>query len=95
MRGRAKPVNLRALVRYRAYGLGRGELRSIFSPGTVWTYLKLLARGRRYQGRSSDYRQLGGDFVIDAAGKVRYEHRSVNPSDRPSPERLLEVLGRI
>lgn len=80
---------------YRKYGLARVTWTQAFSPGTVWTYIKLLVRGRRYQFRRSDLRQMGGDFIIDGHGIVRFEHRTQAPHDRPSVEQLLEVLERI
>lgn len=80
---------------YRAYGLARGSWYQTFSPGTIWSYLKLLVRGRRYHFRRSDLRQMGGDFVIDAAGIVRWEHREKTSHDRPSVEEILEVLGDV
>jgi peroxiredoxin len=80
---------------YRAYGLKRGRLSQLVSPGTVLAYLKLLARGRIYHFRWSDLRQLGGDFVIDGRGIVQFEHRSAAPHYRPSVERLLAMLDSI
>ena len=80
---------------YRAYGLNSGKLRRIFGPGTVWAYVKLLAAGQMYHFRRSDFLQLGSDFVIDAAGVVRYEYRSRAPHDRPSVELLLDTLNKI
>ena len=80
---------------YRTYGLASGNLSRVFGPGTIWAYIKLLARGRWYHFQKSDLRQLGGDFVIGANGIVRYQHRSAAPHDRPPAERLLEVLDTI
>jgi peroxiredoxin len=80
---------------YRAYGLSSGKLRRIFGPGTIWAYVKLLAKGQMYHFRRSDFLQLGGDFVIDAAGVVRYEYRSGAPHDRPPVEQMIDVLGEI
>ncbi|MCH8107071.1 MAG: redoxin domain-containing protein [Chloroflexi bacterium] len=77
---------------YRAYGLQRGNLRQIFSFGTVLAYVKLLAQGRLYHFRRSDLRQLGGDFVVDPEGVIRYQYRSAAPHDRPSVE---ELIGNI
>ena len=79
---------------YRAYGLRRGRLSQLLSPGTVLAYLKLLAGKRIYYLRWSDLRQFGGDFVIDEQGVVQFEHRSVTPQDRPSVELLLTQLDR-
>ncbi len=80
---------------YRAYGLRSGNLRRIFGPGTILAYAKLLAAGQWYHFRRSDLLQLGGDFVIDAAGIVRYEYRSGAPHDRPSVDQIIAVLGEI
>jgi len=45
-----------------------------------------LLRGRRYHFRKNDLRKLGGDFVIDREGVVRYEYRSARSEDRPGLE---------
>ncbi len=80
---------------YRTYGLQSGGLLAMLGPGTVWAYVRLLARGRCFLFRRSDYRQLGGDFVIDGEGIIRYEHRSAAPHDRPPVDRLLGMLAEI
>ena len=80
---------------YRAYGLTRGRLLQLISPGTVLAYVKLLARRRWYHFRRSDLRQMGGDFVIDADGVVRYQHRSAAPHDRPSVQELMDVIDAL
>ena len=80
---------------YRAYRLGKGSLGQVFGLGTIWTYIKLLARGRRYHFQRSDLRQRGGDFVIDGRGVVRFEHRGRAPHDRPTVDQLLETLDAI
>ena len=78
---------------YHAYGLERGGWLQVFSPRTLWTYLRHFARGRGYQHRQSDLKQLGGDFVLDEEGEVIYEYRSANPHDRPSAECLISKLS--
>lgn len=80
---------------YRAYGLNRGGWSEVFSWTTLRTYARLLLRGQRYQHRWSDWRQMGGDFVIDREGILRYEYRGRSPADRPDPVELLEVLRGI
>ena len=77
---------------YAAYGLRKGSFWKIFGPETAWTYVRLMARGRRFRGMQADPFQLGGDFVIDGQGIVRFAHRSEDPADRPSVERLLEAV---
>ena len=78
---------------YFAYSLIQGSLLKIFSPRTIWTYVKHFARLRRYEHAASDWRQLGGDFVLDADGTVSYEFRGQTPSDRPSVASLIAQLG--
>ena len=80
---------------YRAYGVRRGGLWRMLGPGTIWAYIKTIARGRRYRFARSDIQQLGGDFVIDASGVVQYEHRGIAPHDRPAVDRLLAILDQI
>lgn len=80
---------------YRAFRMQPGRLSRILAPGTIWAYVKLLAKGRLYHFRVSDFRQLGGDFVVDSEGIIRFEHRSSAPHDRPPVQRLLEVLAAI
>ena len=84
--------NLRQIFSPRAYGLERGNLRQIFSPRAALTNVKLMARGRMYHFRRSDLRQLGGDFIVDPDGVIRYQYRSAAPHDRPSVEELIERI---
>jgi len=75
-----------------ASGLAQGSLLKIFSPKTVWTYVKHFAKGRRYEHAASDWKQLGGDFILGEDGTVLYEHRGRTPADRPTVESLIERL---
>lgn len=78
---------------YQAYGLQRSSLRSR-SPKTLLFYAKAWLRGQRLQGNRGDPNQLGGDFIIDAAGVVRFVHFSREPVDRPDISTLLNVLHK-
>ncbi len=77
---------------YKAYGLLRGSFWSIFGPKTVWEYVKLISHGRLFRGIQADPFQLGGDFVIDGEGFVRFAYRSEEPTDRPSADWLLQSV---
>jgi peroxiredoxin len=77
---------------YRSYGLGKGSTWGIFGPKIIWTYIKLMARGRLFRGIQANPYQLGGDFVIDGEGIVRLAHRGEEPTDRPTVEQLLEAV---
>lgn len=79
---------------YQAYGLERSLLRS-WNLRTLWTYVKLLAAGRKWRGIQGDSAQLGGDFIIDSLGKIHLAYRSYDPTDRPSVQDLLAILRSI
>lgn len=75
---------------YRVFGLTKASFASMFHPAVIGRYLLHIARGwlpKRSGG--ADVLQLGGDFIIDASGVVRYAHRSADPTDRPSAAELL------
>ncbi len=78
---------------YAAYSLAQGNLLKIFSPKTGWTYVKHFARGRRYEHAASDWKQIGGDFILGEDGTVLYEHRGQTPADRPTVASLISKLG--
>jgi len=79
---------------YGTFGLERSLLRA-WSLKTMWRYVQLRRAGYRRRGIQGDSAQLGGDFIIDPEGIVRLAHRSRDPTDRPSVDRLLTVLRQI
>ncbi len=79
---------------YQSYGLDRGDFRNTDGPAAVWSYEKLLSRGRRLRLPASDVRQLGGDVLIDADGIVQIHHVGSGPADRPEISVLLEPVQR-
>ncbi len=79
---------------YRAWGLGRGSLLTVWGDPGVWRrYASEMARGTRFRRPGSDTLQLGGDFVIDRAGTVVYS-RPQRRDDRPPVAELLHALER-
>ena len=76
---------------YRAYGLERSFVR-VWSPKVMWHYTRRVLAGQKLQSIQGDPYQLGGDFVVDAAGIVRLAHRSKDPVDRPPVEALLTAI---
>ena len=74
---------------YRSYGMERAGGWAIYGPASVWNYLKLMARGR-WPGRPGrDFRQLGGDVLIDPESIIRFHFVSDSPHDRPTVEQIL------
>jgi peroxiredoxin len=84
----------REKVMYRTYGLDRSFWRT-WNLKIAWSYVKLMRAGRRWQGIQGDSMQMGGDFIIDSEGVVRFAYRSRDPADRPAVEQLMRVLRQI
>lgn len=80
---------------YADWGLGRTNLLgAMLSPSLNWRYLQLLLRGERFLGFAPDMFQLGGDFVLDPAGRITFAYRMRNNGDRAAAAVLVEQLRR-
>lgn len=77
---------------YGVFGLGRGSFRQIWNPGTLAMYAQLLRRGRTLRRPTQDTRQLGGDFVIDAHGRLATGFWPSSPDDRPAVDALVDAV---
>lgn len=77
---------------YRAYGMTRGSWWSIYGIPSIWKYLKLIFSGTRPGKPGRDWRQLGGNILIDPDGIVRVHHISTSPHDRPTVDELLRPI---
>lgn len=78
---------------YEVFGMDPGSFRAIWSPKNWGAYLRIIAQGRLPKRPRNDVNQLGGNVLIDPAGRVRVHHVSRSPPDRPSIDSLLEVVG--
>ena len=81
---------------YRYFELVRLPWYRVFSPTTLRLYVRLLLKGRKLEdyGRE-DYRQSGGDFLVDSAGRTVFAHRSRDPADRPPVNALLMAVDQM
>ena len=77
---------------YRTYGMERIGWWAIYGPASIWRYLKLVfLKGRRIEKGGSDYRQVGGDVLVDPHGTVRFHYVSTAPHDRPSVQDIIDA----
>lgn len=77
---------------YEAYQLERSRLRA-WHPRVLWVYIKRWLAGRRFfDSHGDDTSQLGGDFIVDKHGVLRFAHPSHDPTDRSPVDDLLKVL---
>lgn len=77
---------------YRAYGMSSIKLWEILKPASMWRYWKLIQRGEPIQKPGSDWRQAGGNVVVDPQQIVRLHHVSQSPHDRPTAIQMLDVI---
>jgi peroxiredoxin len=83
-------------VAYTHFGLGLLPWRRVFSPATIKFYATVLLKGRKIEnyGRD-DYRQSGGEFIVDRDGEIVFEFRSHDPADRPTVSALLAAVDAM
>ena len=80
---------------YRAYGLRRNPWWRTFTFGSVLGYVRMFLQGERASARpQTDVFQMGGDFVLDAGGRLVLVHPSRFPDDRPPASDLIDALQR-
>jgi peroxiredoxin len=79
---------------YRAFGLERASWSQMMGWRSILGYLRLMFRGwmPRRPNEGEDVLQLGGDFILDACGRVAYAYRSTLPTDRPTAQELIEAI---
>lgn len=86
---------------YELYGLTRGGLLAVAGPHVM---KEALVVGRRWgvggdlkasMSSRSDWRQLGGTFVIDGKGTIRSEHPARDAADMASMTTVLQELDDI
>src|SRR5579884_4171309 len=68
---------------YAAFGLTRGTVPRDQLGRTIRYYLQAFLHGHWPRRPRGDTRQLGGDFVLDPAGRIVYAHPERGPADRP------------
>jgi hypothetical protein len=72
---------------YRALGWGM-VIHTAAGSAVVW-------RAKRLYRPVGDIMQVGGDFIVDGAGLVRFAHSSADPTDRPEAEELLRLIADL
>jgi hypothetical protein len=79
---------------YLAFSIGSTSAGALLRPNVIWHYLKLMLRGwwPKRPAEDADIWQLGGDFILDRAGRLIYAHPSKDPADRPGNDVLLAEL---
>lgn len=77
---------------YRVFGLGKGLA---IRPRTPFQFARLVWNEKRLYKPVGNVMQIGGDFIVDDAGLIRYAHSSEDPTDRPDAEQLIRTTAVI
>lgn len=75
---------------YKAFGL-QASIWGSFGLRSTWYYIK-HAKVPRIWGNPT---QLGGDFLLDEDGILRWSYRSVDNTDRPTVDRILDAARAL
>jgi hypothetical protein len=78
---------------YAAFQLKRTTVLRLLRPDIGWRYMKSVLRGGKIRRvpEGEDPLQTGGDFLV-ADGKLLWEYTTPDPTDRPTVDRLLQVI---
>lgn len=73
------------------------SIKQVWNTETLKFYGSEAAKGtvlpKGYSGIEDDPHQMGGDFIVYKDFKLKFVYRCKTPSDRPSVDQVLEVLG--
>jgi len=76
---------------YRRYGLMRTDFRRELTPSTLTHGLHDTLRHGVRPSSDQDMLQLGGVYIVDPAGVIRYAYRARQWHDNPPVDDLLRV----
>ena len=82
-------------VLFKKYGLRDMNPRDYRSPRMLVQVVKVLAGGYGYKSGQGSSSQLGGVFIIDTGGKVRFAHIAANAADHPSPQEIIQAAATL
>lgn len=81
------------LTLYRYFGMYEAGFWDLWGVRTLWTYFRLIGRGKKMMKSSGDIYQRGGDVLLDPVNVVRFQRVANGPGDRPDPETLFSLVA--
>lgn len=83
---------------YSFFGLKKSVYK-VWSVSSLLYYAEKIAQGiqlpKPYEDMHDDPHQMGGDFIIDKNGKIKFMHPSQAARDRPTVEKLCAELKEL
>ncbi|PZR98762.1 MAG: hypothetical protein DLM69_08250 [Candidatus Chloroheliales bacterium] len=83
------------LAAYKRYGLGRLSTLHELNPLTWLRHLPQTIKQGIASSKNTDMEQLGGVFVIDNGGTLRYVHVAYDAPDNPPTAEILAAAQEI
>ena len=80
---------------FKKYGLREMSLRDYLSPRMHVKTIQVLAQGYGHKAGEGSEPQLGGVFIIDTSGKVRFDRIAADPADHPSPQDIIQAVATL
>ena len=75
---------------FKSFSVKKSSYLGMLSPGLLFKGLKTMAQGNKLSTPQGDPLQLGGVYLIDTRGVVRWNYQSKDAADNPSVELLLD-----
>ena len=80
---------------YKFMGLTRGSWFKVFHPKTAFKYVQYFLEGKKMKKTRQDIYQMGGDFIFNKNGELKYVFKSQRPDDRPSVSELINQIKNL
>ena len=80
---------------FKKYDLREMSLRDYLSPRMHAKTIHVLAQGYGHKSGEGSEPQLGGVFIIDTSGEVRFARIATDPADHPSPQDILQAAATL
>jgi alkyl hydroperoxide reductase subunit AhpC len=84
-----------ACVLFKEYGLRDMDWRDYYSPSMLLKVVNVMFEGYGYKSGEGSSSQLGGVFLVDTGGKVRFAHIAANAADHPSPREIIQAAATL
>lgn len=80
---------------YTAFGLARGSFMQLVGPGVLINAAKATAQGFTQGEATGDTLMIGGTFVIDQNGLIRFAHYDAHAGDHPEFSEILKAVKQL
>jgi alkyl hydroperoxide reductase subunit AhpC len=82
-------------VLFKKYGLRDMNWRDYCSPLMLLKVVRVMSEGYGYKSGEGSSSQLGGVFLVDTGGRVRFAHIAANAADHPSPREIIQAAAPL